>query len=347
MAITVKHKFECLVPDDLDTALVRPSNWNDEHDLTGLGTAAEADVSDFVSSIAACASITTTNITNWNSAFSWGNHSAAGYVQIVSGTLPLGTATGPMGLPYNELITLQANTAGSSGRTALVLQNTNSSSGSIVSVATDDISKRLNFGVTNSAYTIPYFAVIGSNGGLPFYLITDGELTSGGTSNVTFRLGGYTSAADAFIFDYQKRLGIGVTNPTFDISFSGNDAKTIWMERNTVSNTGGNTLSVFAGGATVGATNKNGGDLLLRSGSSTGTGESGVKIQTAVAGASGTSNRFSTNVMFQALGNKLAFNGATPVTKPTVTGSRGGNAALASLLTALDTLGLITDSTTA
>jgi hypothetical protein len=36
--------------------------------------------------------------------------------------------------------------------------------------------------------------------------------------------------------------------------------------------------------------------------------------------------------------------GATPVAKPTVTGSRGGNAALASLLTALADLGLITDS---
>lgn len=37
--------------------------------------------------------------------------------------------------------------------------------------------------------------------------------------------------------------------------------------------------------------------------------------------------------------------GATPVAKPTVTGSRGGNAALASLLTALQNLGLIVDST--
>lgn len=105
--------------------------------------------------------------------------------------------------------------------------------------------------------------------------------------------------------------------------------------------------NVQAGGATVGATDKNGDDLLLRSGNSTGAGESGVKIQTAHAGLSGTADSYSTNVMFQALGNKLAFNGATPITKPTVTGSRGGNAALASLLTALATLGLITDSTTA
>ena len=41
---------------------------------------------------------------------------------------------------------------------------------------------------------------------------------------------------------------------------------------------------------------------------------------------------------------KIGFYGATPVTRPTVTGSRGGNAALASLLTQLANLGLITDS---
>lgn len=43
----------------------------------------------------------------------------------------------------------------------------------------------------------------------------------------------------------------------------------------------------------------------------------------------------------------MGFNGVTPITRPTVTGSRGGNAALASLLAALDDLGLITDSSSA
>ncbi len=43
---------------------------------------------------------------------------------------------------------------------------------------------------------------------------------------------------------------------------------------------------------------------------------------------------------------KLGFWGATPVIRQTATGSRGANAALASLLTALATEGLITDSTT-
>jgi hypothetical protein len=41
----------------------------------------------------------------------------------------------------------------------------------------------------------------------------------------------------------------------------------------------------------------------------------------------------------------FACNNATPPAKPTVTGSRGGNAALASLLTALASYGFITDGT--
>lgn len=46
-------------------------------------------------------------------------------------------------------------------------------------------------------------------------------------------------------------------------------------------------------------------------------------------------------------GASLGFFGTAPAAKPTVTGSRGGNAALASLLTELAGLGLITDSTSA
>jgi hypothetical protein len=52
--------------------------------------------------------------------------------------------------------------------------------------------------------------------------------------------------------------------------------------------------------------------------------------------------------LFKVRGNSsIGFNNATPVTKPTVSGSRGGNAALASLLTALANYGLITDSSSA
>jgi hypothetical protein len=46
-------------------------------------------------------------------------------------------------------------------------------------------------------------------------------------------------------------------------------------------------------------------------------------------------------------GSTIGLFGATPTTKPTITGSRGGNAALADLLTKLATLGALTDSTSA
>jgi hypothetical protein len=41
MAITVKHTKVSTVPDDADTSLVRPSDWNADHTLVGLGTMAE------------------------------------------------------------------------------------------------------------------------------------------------------------------------------------------------------------------------------------------------------------------------------------------------------------------
>jgi hypothetical protein len=45
-------------------------------------------------------------------------------------------------------------------------------------------------------------------------------------------------------------------------------------------------------------------------------------------------------------GAGLGFNGTAAITKPTVSGSKGANAALASLLTALASYGLVTDSST-
>jgi len=54
-----------------------------------------------------------------------------------------------------------------------------------------------------------------------------------------------------------------------------------------------------------------------------------------------------TTLISNIIGSKIGFFGTNPgVTKPNVTGSRGGNAALASVLSGLDALGLITDSST-
>jgi hypothetical protein len=73
-----------------------------------------------------------------------------------------------------------------------------------------------------------------------------------------------------------------------------------------------------------------------------------------VKGASSTSSDYalvlvnSANSLLLAVrnDNRIGFFGATEVARQTVTGSRGGNAALASLLTGLANLGLITDSST-
>lgn len=54
---------------------------------------------------------------------------------------------------------------------------------------------------------------------------------------------------------------------------------------------------------------------------------------------------FAGNVALPASGD-LGFYGTTPAAKPVVTGSKASGAALASLLTGLASLGLITDSTT-
>lgn len=66
-------------------------------------------------------------------------------------------------------------------------------------------------------------------------------------------------------------------------------------------------------------------------------------------GTSGTNSGIAVGTIVRMNGTgQMAFNGGTPVTKPTVTGSKGANAALASLLTALGATGLnlLTDSST-
>lgn len=85
-------------------------------------------------------------------------------------------------------------------------------------------------------------------------------------------------------------IGILTASPTNILSLGGNSARTIWMERHTTANTAGNTLTLQAGGATSGATNKAGGNLILAPGLSTGTGNNQILFQTSTPGASGTAD---------------------------------------------------------
>jgi len=127
----------------------------------------------------------------------------------------------------------------------------------------------------------------------------------------------YSVISVQFCLDTTGKLGLnGVTSPTKDLSFGGNSARTIWLERHTTANTTGNSLTIQAGGATSGATDKAGGQLILGSGKSTGTGEGGVTLQGMVAGSTGTADN-SYQDMIKILGNKLGFFNVTPVVRPT------------------------------
>lgn len=79
------------------------------------------------------------------------------------------------------------------------------------------------------------------------------------------------------------------------------------MERHTTSNTAGNNLTISAGGATSGATDKSAGDLILSSGISTGTGTSKIQFQTVPAGSSGTSDN-AAGIRLAIQGNNIGIN---------------------------------------
>jgi len=86
-------------------------------------------------------------------------------------------------------------------------------------------------------------------------------------------------------------VGIGVTSPTNILSLGGDAARTIWMERSATAAATGNSLTLQAGGTKSGNTDQNGGDLVLSSGTSTGSGSSNISFKTAAAGATGTTDR--------------------------------------------------------
>ena len=116
-------------------------------------------------------------------------------------------------------------------------------------------------------------------------------------------------------------VGIGTASPTYELSCSGQSAQDIWMERNTAADTAGNDFGVQAGGATSGATNKNGGNQFLSAGISTGTGTSNIYLRTATAGASGTADNSPTTKMTLLGNGNLGVNQTSPLGKIQADGS--------------------------
>jgi len=112
-----------------------------------------------------------------------------------------------------------------------------------------------------------------------------GSPSSAGTLPA-FTLGGAISGGGNNITNIGL-VGIGGSfTPTNPLSFTGQSAQIMWMERETTASTNGNNLTIQAGGATSGMTNGLGGNLILAAGIATGTaGGSGQSVGSVIIAA--------------------------------------------------------------
>ena len=83
MAITIKHKFVSPKADGADTSIVRPSNWNDEHDLAGLATG----VADFLATPSSANLATAVTDETGSGALVFGTAPTIGNPAISGGTI--------------------------------------------------------------------------------------------------------------------------------------------------------------------------------------------------------------------------------------------------------------------
>lgn len=94
-------------------------------------------------------------------------------------------------------------------------------------------------------------------------------------------LGGSPGSSEILRITNTGRLGILTASPSTDVALGGATDRTLAVERH--ASDAGSDLTLSAGGAKAGTTDKAGGDLLLKSGIATGTGSSSIKLYTAPA----------------------------------------------------------------
>jgi hypothetical protein len=166
-----------------------------------------------------------------------------------------------------------------------------------------------------------------------------GNSTSG--LNSIELLCGLTTGADG--------ADISISSGNANGNFNGGDIAIVCGNGGTGSSIGNGGNAAIVGGNAVG-TDGYGGNITLDAGDGNGIYYGGNIILTPGAGAIPGSIKLQDSlsaIKFETNDTGIGFYATAPIAKPTITGSRGGNVALASLLTELANLGLITDSTSA
>ena len=231
MAITVKHSKVSTVPDDADTSLVRPSDWNDDHVLTGTvpianggtgaSTATGAINALLPSQTGNSGKVLSTDGTNT----SW--TAGGGTVTSVTGTAPVSVATGTT----TPVISMAAANTSTNGYLTSADWNTfnNKGSGTVTSVAAtagtgisvtgSPITTSGTLNITNTApdQTVVLTAGTGisTTGTYPNFTITNTSPSLGGD------VVGPASATDNAVARFDSTTGKLIQNSVVIVSDAG------------------------------------------------------------------------------------------------------------------------------
>ncbi len=151
-----------------------------------------------------------------------------------------------------------------------------------------------------------------------------GQTLRGGTAaseNLTIESTSNATKGNVIIQPTSGNVGIGTLSSSYLLGLSGEGAKTMGMLRRTTTNTAGSNLTVTAGDATLAATDKNGGVLILASGTSTGTGTSSIQLRTSTAALTGTTDNAPTTKMTVTGAGDVGIGTTTPAAKLDIEGT--------------------------
>jgi hypothetical protein len=253
MTVSLKHKFTSSVPDDADTSIVRPSNWNDEHDLTlatsrllgrttsGTGSAEEISVSGELSLTAGALS-TSANVVTLTGSQTLTNKTLTSPV-ITGGT----TVTVPsgaydlanksyvdsvaQGINFHQACNYATTTAlpaytynnGTSGVGATITANANGALS--VDGATPSVGQRIlvkNETSGNAPYNGAYVVTTVGNGSTPFVLTraTDFDESGSGPNQIDagdffLIVSGTTNASTSWVQQTPLPITVGTTAIVF------------------------------------------------------------------------------------------------------------------------------------